>query len=224
MKPRLRRSKRLFDLVLTVPTLIVLGPLIALVAVLVRLELGSPVLFRHQRPGLRGVPFTLYKFRTMTDKRDDNGNLLLDEYRITRLGRLLRRTSLDELPELLNVLRGEMSLVGPRPLLMVYLDRYTPEQMRRQHVLPGVTGLSQVGGRNNLSWEEKFKLDVWYVDHQSMWLDVKILGMTLPAVFSGKGVSAPSHVSSPDFLGTPNVAGAAMVDSPQQTTDDSHTT
>jgi sugar transferase EpsL len=186
----------------------------ALVAVLVRFELGSPVLFRQQRPGLGGAPFTLYKIRTMTDARDANGELLLDAQRITPFGRVLRRTSLDELPELINVLKGEMSLVGPRPLLMAYLGRYTPEQMRRHDVLPGVTGLTQVGGRNNLSWEEKFERDVWYVDHHSAWLDLKILGMTVPAVFGGKGVSAPSHVSSPDFMGTPNFVGTAVGNSP----------
>jgi sugar transferase EpsL len=201
MKPRSRRSKRLFDLALTFPALIVLGPLMALVAVLVRFEFGSPVLFRQQRPGLGGAPFTLYNIRTMTDARDANGELLPAAQRITPFGRLLRRTSLDELPELIIVLKGEMSLVGPRPLLMAYLGRYTPEQMRRHEVLPGLTGLAQVGGRNNLSWEEKFERDVWYVDHQSAWLDIKILAMTVSAVFGGNGVSAPSHVSSPDFHG-----------------------
>jgi sugar transferase EpsL len=203
MKPHLRRNKRLFDLALAFPALIVLGPMMVLVALLVRLELGSPVLFRQQRPGLGGAPFTIYKLRTMTDARDANGELLPNAQRETRLGRLLRRTSLDELPELINVLKGEMSLVGPRPLAMEYLDRYTPEQMRRHQVLPGITGLAQVSGRNNLSWEEKFERDVWYVDHHSACLDIKILGMTALAVIGGKGVRPPSHVSSPDFMGTP---------------------
>jgi sugar transferase EpsL len=214
MKPRLRRSKRLFDLAFTFPALIVLGPVMAGVAVIVRSELGSPVLFRQQRPGLGGTPFTLYKFRTMTDARDANGELLPDAKRIKRFGRLLRRTSLDELPELVNVLKGEMSLVGPRPLLMVYLGRYTPEQMRRHDVFPGLTGLVQVSGRNNLSWEEKFDRDVWYVDHQSTWLDIKILGTTMSAVVTGKGVSAPSHVSSPDFMGTPGFTSTEDGNSP----------
>ncbi len=202
MNARLRRRKRLFDLAFAFPALIVLGPVMALVALLVRLELGSPVLFRPQRPGLGGAPFTLYKFRTMTDARDANGELLPSAQRMTRLGRLLRRTSLDELPELINVLKGQMSLVGPRPLAIEYLDRYTPEQMRRHEVLPGVTGLAQVSGRNNLSWEEKFERDVWYVDHHSALLDIKILGMTVAAVLGGKGASAPPHVGSLDFMGT----------------------
>jgi sugar transferase EpsL len=197
MKRRLRRSKRLFDLAFAFPALIVLGPVMVLVALLIRLELGSPVLFRQQRPGLAGAPFTIYKLRTMTNARDANGELLPSAQRMTPLGRLLRRTSLDELPELINVLKGEMSLVGPRPLAMEYLDRYTPEQMRRHEVLPGVTGLAQVSGRNNLSWEEKFERDVWYVDHHSAWLDIKILGVTMSAVIAGKGVSPPS-----DFMGT----------------------
>lgn len=202
MPSRLQRRKRLFDLALTVPALIVFGPLMALGAVLVRSDLGRPVLFRHKRPGRAGAPFTLYKFRTMTDARDANGDPLHDAKRITRLGRWLRRTSIDELPELINVLKGDMSLVGPRPLHMAYLGLYTPEQMRRHEVRPGLTGLVQVSGRNDLSWEEKFKRDVWYVDHQSTWLDIKILGMTVFVVVGGKGVSAPSHVTSPDFLGT----------------------
>lgn len=195
-------GKRLFDLVLTIPALLVCGPVMAVVAALVRLKLGSPVLFRHQRPGLGGRPFTLLKFRTMTDARDANGKLLPDEQRVTRFGRLLRRASLDELPELINVLKGEMSLVGPRPLLMEYLDRYTPEQMRRHEAPPGLTGLAQVSGRNKLSWEEKFALDVRYVDHCSLWLDLKIIVMTVRAVLGGEGVSAPSCVSAPKFMGT----------------------
>jgi sugar transferase EpsL len=195
-------GKRWFDLVLTLPALLVLAPVMALVALLVRLKLGSPVVFRHQRPGLAGKPFILFKFRTMTNAHDPNGTLLPDEQRVTRFGRLLRRFSLDELPELLNVLKGEMSLVGPRPLLMSYLDRYTPEQMRRHEALPGLTGLAQVRGRNNLSWEEKFALDVWYVDHCSLGLDIKILIATVRAVLGGEGVSAPSYVSAPEFIGT----------------------
>jgi sugar transferase EpsL len=163
-----RFGKRLFDLALTVPALLLLSPVMAVVAMLVRFKLGAPVLFRHQRPGICGRPFMLLKFRTMTNAHDANGDLLPDEHRIARFGQGLRRTSLDELPELINVLRGEMSLVGPRPLLMSYLDRYTCEQMRRHDVLPGITGLAQVSGRNNLSWEKKFALDVWYVVFQGV--------------------------------------------------------
>jgi sugar transferase EpsL len=193
-------GKRLLDLAFTVPTLILLAPVIAAVALLVRIKLGSPVLFRQQRPGLGGSPFMI-KFRTMTSARDADGKLLPDEQRITPFGKMVRRTSLDELPELINVLKGDMSLVGPRPLLMDYLDRYTQEQMRRHDALPGITGLAQASGRNNLSWEEKFALDVWYVDHCSPWLDVKILAMTVGVVFKGEGVSARSYVSAPEFKG-----------------------
>ncbi len=202
VQPRRRLRKRVFDLALTLPALIVLGPSMALVALLVRFELGRPVLFRQRRPGLGGALFTIYKFRTMKDDRDSSGQLLSDEQRITRFGRLLRRTSVDELPELLNVLRGEMSLVGPRPLLADYLDRYTPEQMRRHEVLPGLTGPAQVTGRNSLTWEEKFERDVWYVDHQSTRVDINCLAMTVAVVFGGKGVSSPSHVGAPVFMGT----------------------
>jgi sugar transferase EpsL len=205
-------GKRLLDSAITVPMLFLLSPVIAAVAVLVSLRLGPPVLFRQQRPGLRGTPFTILKFRTMTDVRDVNGELLPDEQRITAFGLVLRRTSLDELPELINVLKGDMSLVGPRPLLMDYLDRYTPEQKRRHEVLPGITGLAQVRGRNHLTWQEKFALDVWYVDHCSAWLDLKILATTFRVVLGGEGVSAPSHVSAPEFLGlAANDAGGATV-------------
>lgn len=197
----LRFGKRLLDLALTVPALLLVSPVMAVVALLVRLNLGSPVLFRHQRPGIGGRPFILLKFRTMTNARDANGELLPDEQRITRFGQRLRRTSLDELPELFNVLAGEMSLVGPRPLLMSYLDRYMREQMRRHDVLPGITGLAQVSGRNKLSWDEKFALDVWYVDHCSLWLDIEVLAMTIRAVLGGEGVSAPGFFSAPVFQG-----------------------
>jgi sugar transferase EpsL len=195
-------GKRLLDLAITIPVLILSSPVLAAVALLVRLKLGSPVLFRQQRPGLHGRPFTIYKFRTMTTAHDANGKLLPDEQRITSFGKALRRTSLDELPELINVLKGDISLVGPRPLLMEYLDRYTPEQMRRHEVLPGITGLAQVSGRNHLSWEEKFALDVYYVNHFSTWLDLKILAMTVRVVLGGEGVSAPSYISAPEFVGT----------------------
>ena len=195
-------GKRLFDLALVIPALLVLAPVGAVVALLVRRRLGSPVLFRQERPGLRGKPFVMLKFRTMTDARDAAGELLPDEERKHPFGLLLRRTSLDELPELLNILKGEMSLVGPRPLLMRYLSRYTPEQMRRHDTLPGLTGLAQVSGRNNLSWDDKFALDVQYVDRRSLWLDIRILLLTVRAVTAAEGVSAPSHFSSPEFMGT----------------------
>jgi sugar transferase EpsL len=172
------------------------------VAALVHLRLGSPILFRQRRPGLHGKPFTIFKFRTMTDDRDNEGHLLSDAERLTALGRLLRSTSLDELPELINVLKGEMSLVGPRPLVMAYLDRYTTEQRRRHDVLPGVTGWAQVNGRNAVSWEEKFLLDVWYVDHQSFSLDVKILLLTLWKILLREGISQPGHATAEEFMGS----------------------
>jgi lipopolysaccharide/colanic/teichoic acid biosynthesis glycosyltransferase len=194
-----RLGKRLFDLALAVPALLLFSPVLAIVSVLVRVKLGAPVLFRQQRPGLHGRPFTVLKFRTMTNDRDADGNLLPDADRRTRLGQFLRATSLDELPELINVLRGEMSLVGPRPLLMCYLERYTPEQMRRHAVPPGITGWAQVGGRNSLGWGDKFARDVWYVDHLSLAMDLKILGMTLVAVLRREGISAEGHATMPEF-------------------------
>lgn len=193
--------KRLFDVVVSALLLIVLAPVILLLAFLVRLFLGSPVLFKQVRPGLHGRPFTMYKFRTMTDERDDQGRLLPDEQRLTRLGRFLRSTSLDELPELFNVLKGDMSLVGPRPLLMEYLPLYTPEQARRHEVRPGITGWAQVNGRNAITWEEKFKYDVWYVDNWSFWLDIKILLLTILAVLRREGISAEGHATMPVFRG-----------------------
>jgi len=194
--------KRLFDLTSSLAFLILLSPLLAGIAALARLLLGSPVFVRQLRPGLHGRPFTLLKFRTMTEARDPAGNLLPDEQRLTRLGRFLRRTSLDELPELINVLKGEMRLVGPRPLLTQYLDRYTPEQARRHEVKPGITGWAQINGRNALTWEEKFKLDVWYVDHRSLALDLKILLLTPFSALRGYGVSAEGHATMPEFMGT----------------------
>jgi len=182
--------------------LIVSAPLWLSMAVAIRCSLGSPVLFRQVRPGLGGRPFTLIKFRTMRDTRDENGVLLEDGQRLTRLGRLLRALSLDELPQLWNVLRGEMSLVGPRPLLMQYLDRYTPEQSRRHQVLPGITGWAQVKGRNAISWEEKFALDVWYVDHWSVWLDLRILLKSIARVLHRDGIAPRGHATMPEFLGT----------------------
>ncbi|MEW6258733.1 MAG: sugar transferase [Thermodesulfobacteriota bacterium] len=194
-------GKRLFDLMISVPAAIIAAPVLGLVALGVRLNLGSPVLFRQQRPGLHGRPFILYKFRTMTDARDTVGNLLPDAERLTPFGRFLRATSLDELPELWNVLRGDMSLVGPRPLLMQYLDRYTPEQARRHEVRPGITGWAQVNGRNSISWDEKFQLDVWYVDHQSLALDLRILLMTMVKAARREGISADGEATMPEFMG-----------------------
>lgn len=195
--------KRLVDVVGSAIGLVVLSPLLVVLAVLVRVRLGSPVLFRQIRPGLYGEPFELVKFRTMTDDRGADGELLDDEERMTPFGSWLRATSLDELPELLNVLTGDMSLVGPRPLLMSYLDLYSPDQARRHEVRPGLTGWSQVRGRNALSWEDKLALDTWYVDHQSLWLDVRILVETVVSVLGRRGIAADGHVTAPRFQGTP---------------------
>ncbi|MEM7049130.1 MAG: sugar transferase [Acidobacteriota bacterium] len=196
-----RHGKRLLDLALTIPASLAALPVLALLALLVRWRLGSPVLFRQARPGLDGAIFELYKFRTMTDARDDDGVLLPDGERLTRFGRFLRRSSLDELPELWNVLRGEMSLVGPRPLLARYLERYTAEQARRHQVRPGLTGWSQINGRNALSWSDKFRLDVWYVDHLGLGLDLKILWLTVFRVLRRQGVSAPGEATMREFMG-----------------------
>jgi lipopolysaccharide/colanic/teichoic acid biosynthesis glycosyltransferase len=193
--------KRLFDLVLILGSAPFWPPFLLVFAVLVRVRLGAPVFFRQQRPGLHGKPFILIKFRTMTNERDALGNLPPDDLRLTGVGRFLRSTSLDELPELFNVLRGEMSLVGPRPLLMEYLPKYTVEQARRHEVKPGITGWAQVNGRNAISWEEKFQLDVWYVDHCSLWLDLKILALTVIQVFQRKGINATGHATMPAFMG-----------------------
>jgi len=188
-----RKGKRLLDLALTVPGLAALAPVMAGTAVLVRATHGSPVLFRQQRPGFRGAPFDILKFRTMTNETDADGNLLPPEQRVTLVGKLLRKTSLDELPELLNVLKGDMSLVGPRPLLMQYLEHYDGEQMRRHDVLPGITGWAQVNGRDEITWEDKFERDVWYVDHVSPALDLKILVMTVLKVVSQQDVGDDAH-------------------------------
>jgi sugar transferase EpsL len=172
------------------------------ITLLVRLKLGTPVLFRQQRPGLHGKPFMIMKFRTMTDERDADGRLLPDEKRLTAFGRWLRSTSLDELPELLNVLKGDMSLVGPRPLRMRYLERYTPEQMRRHDVLPGLTGWAQINGRNAVTWEKRFQNDVWYVDHLSLWLDIHIIFLTIDKVVKREGISQQGHVTMEEFKGS----------------------
>ena len=194
-------GKRLFDLFGASIALLVSLPVLLAVAALVRLSVGAPVLFRQRRPGLRGQLFTMYKFRTMTDARDAEGNLLPDEQRLTRLGSFLRSTSLDELPEFFNVLRGDMSLVGPRPLLMQYLHLYSEEQMRRHEVRPGLTGWAQVNGRNAITWECKFELDVWYVDHLSPWLDLKILLLTLWKWVTREGISHPGQATMEEFTG-----------------------
>ncbi len=195
-------SKRCFDLLLSSVSLVLISPLVAVLALVIRIKMGSPVIFEQRRPGYQGKPFSIYKFRTMTDRRDAQGRLLPDEDRLTRLGRFLRASSLDELTELFNVLRGEMSWVGPRPLLMQYLDRYTPEQARRHAVLPGITGWAQINGRNALTWEDKFRLDVWYVDHWSFWLDLKILALTFWKVLRREGISQPGHATSEEFMGS----------------------
>jgi lipopolysaccharide/colanic/teichoic acid biosynthesis glycosyltransferase len=198
-----RYGKRLLDLALTIPVLVVLAPMLLLVALLVRIKLGAPVLFRQQRTGLHGQPFAILKFRTMTDARDDQGHLLPDAERLPPFGQFLRSTSLDELPELMNVLRGEMGLVGPRPLIRVYLSRYTPEQMRRHEVRPGITGWAQVNGRNGLTWEQKFALDVWYIDHVSLWLDIKILFLTIWKIVRREGISQQGQATMEEFRGQP---------------------
>ncbi len=194
--------KRSFDIVIAAIVLLLASPLLLLVAIAVRVNLGAPVLFRQRRPGLRGRPFTMVKFRTMRDAVGRDGRALPDADRLTPFGKLLRSTSLDELPELWNVLRGDMSLVGPRPLLMEYLDRYTPEQARRHDVRPGVTGWAQVHGRNAVSWEERFRLDVWYVEHQSLRLDLQILVRTFNTVLRRTGVSAQGEATMSVFEGT----------------------
>ena len=188
--------KRLFDILCSALALLLLSPVLLVVFILVRARLGKPALFRQERPGLHGRPFTMVKFRTMLDARDAQGNPLPDSARLTRFGRLLRATSLDELPELWNVLKGDMSLVGPRPLLTEYLVLYSPEQARRHETRPGVTGWAQINGRNALSWEEKFRLDVWYVDNRSLWLDMKILFLTVKKVLVRDGISASVARSS----------------------------
>jgi sugar transferase EpsL len=194
-------SKRIFDLLVTILGLVISLPLLLIISLLVWIFLGTPILFLQKRPGYKGRPFMTYKFRTMTERKGSDGNLLPDSERLPSFGRFLRSTSLDDLPQLWNVLIGEMSLVGPRPLLMRYLDRYTPEQMRRHDVLPGITGWAQIHGRNILDWEEKFRLDVWYVDHRSFWLDIKILFLTPWKVFKREGISQPGHATTEEFKG-----------------------
>jgi len=199
-----RKMKRFFDFIVAFCTLLTLLPVIVIVALLIRFKLGSPILFTQDRPGLNGKIFKMMKFRTMLDGKDKQGNLLPDHERMTKFGAFLRSTSLDELPGLLNVLKGDMSLVGPRPLLVQYLPLYNSNQARRHDVRPGITGWAQVNGRNAISWEDKFKLDVWYVDNQSFWLDIKILFLTVKKVFVREGISADGHVTIEPFKGTKN--------------------
>ncbi|MDP8932377.1 MAG: sugar transferase [Actinomycetota bacterium] len=194
-------TKRAMDVGVSALALVVFAPVMAILAVLIRLRLGPPVLFRQIRPGRDGRPFVLYKFRTMADARGPDGELLPDEQRLTKFGRWLRAMSLDELPELINVLRGDMSLVGPRPLLMDYLPRYSPFQARRQEVRPGITGFAQIHGRNDIPWDDKLAMDVWYVDNQSLTLDLKILWRTIVAVARRSGISKTGHATSDYFQG-----------------------
>lgn len=194
--------KRFLDIVISCMALIILMPVCVIVALLIRIKLGGPVLFRQVRPGLHGRPFEMVKFRTMTNAVDSNGNSLPDHVRLTPFGIFLRATSMDELPEIWNVLKGDMSLVGPRPLLMEYLPLYNEFQVRRHETLPGITGWAQINGRNAISWEEKFQLDVWYVDHQSIWLDLKVLILTFIKVFRFEGISQKGHATMEKFQGS----------------------
>ncbi|WP_242237832.1 sugar transferase [Bacillus cereus group sp. BfR-BA-01316] len=193
--------KRLFDIFISLLLLICFFFVILLVAIIVKIQIGSPILFRQQRPGLHGKPFYLYKFRTMTNERDSNGKLLPDHARLTKVGKFLRKYSLDELPQLINVLKGQLSLVGPRPLLIEYMPLYSQEQAKRHNVRPGITGWAQINGRNSISWDEKFKLDVWYVENQSFLLDLKILYRTFSKVLKSEGITNNKHVTMPVFKG-----------------------
>lgn len=194
--------KRLFDLIVALSALIILFPVILVLCLLIAVKMGTPVLFSQVRPGYKGIPFRMVKFRSMTDEKDAEGNLLPDDQRLPKFGQTLRSTSLDELPELWNVVKGEMSLVGPRPLLMEYLEHYSPEQARRHEVKPGVTGWAQVNGRNAISWEQKFEYDTWYVDNRSLWLDIKILWMTVMKVIKRDDISADGHATIEKFSGS----------------------
>jgi sugar transferase EpsL len=189
--------KRLFDIIFSLTLIIFLAPLILFIALLIWVTMGRPILFRQRRVGYKGQVFTIYKFRTMTEERDEHGNLLPDEQRLTRFGRFLRETSLDELPELFNVLKGDMSLVGPRPLLVEYLPYYTPEERKRHNMRPGITGWAQVNGRNAITWDQKLALDVWYVDNWSLWLDFKIILMTIIKVIKREGISTNGYATAP---------------------------
>lgn len=194
--------KRLLDFILSLVAVIILSPVLLIIALLVRIKLGSPVIFKQKRPGLNGKIFTLYKFRTMTDKKDEEGNLLPDSERLTKFGKLLRSTSLDELPELINILKGDMSIVGPRPLLVEYLELYNEEQKHRHDVRPGLTGLAQVSGRNSITWEEKFKEDIRYINNTSLILDIKIIIKTIIKVFKREGISQEGNETMEKFKGS----------------------
>lgn len=198
--------KRAFDFLIALLGLIILALPLAILMLIIRIKLASPIFFKQTRPGINSRPFVLIKFRTMTEQRGSDGELLSDAIRLTQFGRFLRATSLDELPELWNVLKGDMSLVGPRPLLMEYLPLYTPEQGRRHEVLPGVTGWAQINGRNAISWNEKFELDLWYVDNHNFWIDIKILMKTIVIIFQRKQVNAEGHATMPPFSGSSNIS------------------
>jgi len=193
--------KRSFDIIVSLLTLIILSPIVGVTALLIRSKIGTPVLFKQQRPGFNEKPFYVYKFRSMTDECDEQGELLPDDVRLTSFGKVVRKLSLDELPQLLNVLKGDMSFVGPRPLLMEYLPLYNERQSRRHEVRPGITGWAQVNGRNSISWEDKFELDVWYVENWSFWLDIKILFMTVLKVFKSEGISQDGQATMTKFEG-----------------------
>lgn len=195
-------TKRGFDLIISSFGLLVLSPILLLIAILIILLEGFPIVFQQQRPGYKAKPFIIYKFRTMSEESDSDGNYLSEKERITPIGKILRATSLDEMLELLNVIKGEMSIVGPRPLLMQYLSRYSPEQARRHDVLPGITGWAQINGRNAITWEEKFLLDVWYVDNWSFWLDLKIILNTIWKVILREGINEPGRISAGEFMGS----------------------
>jgi len=194
--------KRIFDLVVSVFVLILISPIMFSIAILVRIKLGSPIFFKQQRPGLHSKPFYFYKFRTMTDEKNEKGELLPDQYRLTSFGKFLRKSSLDEFPQLINVIKGDISLVGPRPLLMDYLSLYTKEQAKRHMVKPGITGWAQINGRNNISWEEKFELDVWYVKNRTFLLDLKILFLTVYKVINSQDINQPGNATVEKFKGS----------------------
>ncbi|QHI72082.1 sugar transferase [Aminipila terrae] len=200
-----RFIKRTFDIIVSSCAILVLSPVLLIVSIMVRVKLGSPVIFMQERPGLHAKIFTMYKFRSMTDECDDTGQLMPDHVRLTNFGKFLRKTSLDELPELFNIFKGDMSFVGPRPLLVRYLERYNDEQARRHDVRPGLTGWAQINGRNAITWEEKFRLDVWYVDHWNLWLDLKIFIMTFVKVIRKEGISAEGEATMGEFLGTKEI-------------------
>ncbi|MFC3210896.1 sugar transferase [Planomicrobium okeanokoites] len=199
--------KRTFDFFVSLATFTIFSPIILITALLIRIKIGSPVIFKQERPGLKGSPFYVYKFRTMTDERDDKGTLLSDDIRLTSFGKLLRKLSLDELPQLVNVLKGDMSFVGPRPLLMEYMSLYNERQLKRHEVRPGITGWAQVNGRNAISWEKKFEYDVWYVENRSFFLDIKILFMTVLKVFKSEGISQDGQATMTKFKGNKSSRG-----------------